>query len=133
MQMVWPMFGQFLVSATAEGLLRIDYPSFYFKGGSVTYAEVEDGLFRKIDSGEQGRIGEFLVDYLQFHTDGSGRGYALASNIQNHSFVLTKVPGWKTEDGFKALMLTALAGMAIIALAVSSSARESSHRKYSTG
>ena len=117
MQLVWPMFGQFLVSATPEGLLRIDYPGFYFKGGSVTYAEVEDGLFRKIDSGQEGRIGDFLVDYLRFHTDGSGRGSALASNIQNHSFVLTRVPAWKTEDGFKALMLTALAGMAIIALA----------------
>ncbi|MCY3729798.1 MAG: hypothetical protein OXF98_00520, partial [Rhodospirillaceae bacterium] len=34
MQLVWPMFGQFLVAATPEGLLRIDYPAFYFKGGS---------------------------------------------------------------------------------------------------
>ena len=117
MQLVWPMFGQFLVAATPEGLLRIDYPAFYFKGGSVTYAEVEDGLFRKIDSGGAQGIGEFLVDYLRFHTDGTGRGVAIATNIQNHSFVLTRVPAWKTEDGFRALMLAALGGMAIVVLA----------------
>ena len=117
MQLVWPMFGQFLVTATPEGLLRIDYPSFYFKGGSVTYAEVEDGLFRKIDSGREGRIGEFLVDYLRLHTDGSGRGTAIATNVQNHSFVLTRVPAWKAENAFKALLLAALGGMAIIVLA----------------
>ena len=117
MQLVWPMFGQFLVSATAEGLLRIDYPGFYFKGGSVTYAEVEDGLFRKVDSGGEQGIGEFLVDYLRFFTAGPGRASALATNVQNHSFVLTRIPAWKTEDVFRALMLTALAGMAIIALA----------------
>ena len=117
MQLVWPMFGQFLVAATADGLLRIDYPSFYFKGGSVTYAEVEDGLFRKIDSGREGRIGGFLVDYLRFHTDGSGRGTAIATNVQNHSFVLTRVPAWKAENAFKALLLAALGGMAIVVLA----------------
>ena len=117
MQLVWPMFGQFLVTATPEGLLRIDYPSFYFKGGSVTYAEVEDGLFRKIDSGGEGRIGGFLVDYLRLHTDASGRGTAIATNVQNHSFVLTRVPAWKAENAFKALLLAALGGMAIIVLA----------------
>ena len=117
MQLVWPMFGQFLVAATPEGLLRIDYPAFYFKGGSVTYAEVEDGLFRKVDNGGEQGIGEFLVDYVRFFTDGPGRASALATNVQNHSFVLTRIPAWKTEDVFRALMLTALAGMAIIALA----------------
>ena len=117
MQLVWPMFGQFLVAATPEGLLQIDYPAFYFKGGSVTYAEVEDGLFRKVDSGAEQGIGEFLVDYVRFFTAGPGRASALATNVQNHSFVLTRIPAWKTEDVFRALMLTALAGMAIIALA----------------
>ena len=117
MQLVWPMFGQFLVTATPGGLLRIDYPAFYFKGGSVTYAKVEDGLFRKIDGGRELGIGEFLIDYLRFHTDGSGRGLAIATNVQNHSFVLTRVPAWKSENAFKALMLSALGGMAIIAVA----------------
>ena len=114
MQLVWPMFGQYKVTATEGGLLSIDFPGYYFKGGSAKYAQVDGSLFRKVDSGEPNRIGDLLVDYLIFESDESGNGVAFMSNIQNHSFVMTRVPAWKAEANFQNLLKFAGIGMAAV-------------------
>ncbi len=104
MQMVFPLFGQYKATATEDGLLHIAYPSYYFKGGDVTYAQVDEKLFRKVDSGDPSRIGGYLVDYLVFHPSDDGGVYGFSSNIQNHSFLMTKVPWWKGKENFTAIL-----------------------------
>lgn len=104
MAFVWPLFGQFEVFAEDGGTLRIEFPSFYFKGGVARYVQTDEkNLFRKIDSGEPDRIGDLLVDYLLFSTDEDGQGTAIASNLQNHSFVLTRIPAWYNTANFAKL------------------------------
>ncbi len=117
MQMVFPLFGQYKVTATEDGLLYMAYPSYYFKGGDVSYAQVDERLFRKVDSGDSSRIGGYLVDYLVFHPDDGGGVYGFSSSIQNHSFLMTKVPWWKGKENFTALLsFTRYGLMAILGL-----------------
>jgi CubicO group peptidase (beta-lactamase class C family) len=115
MQLVWPLFGQFRVTAK-DGLLHIDYPGFYFKGGSATYAKVDDELFRKVDSGEPNRIGGLLVDYAVFKKDANGKPSAYLSSLQNHSFVLVDIPWYMYMSHFKPLLAFAGGGMGLFSL-----------------
>jgi CubicO group peptidase (beta-lactamase class C family) len=122
MQLVFPLFGQYKVSATKDGLLDFEYPSYYYKGGNAIYTQVEENLFRKVDNGEPNRIGSHLVDYLVFETGENGEGLAFKSNIQNHPFVMTRVPAWKKKENFQFLMsfsqngLMAIVGISLLSL-----------------
>ncbi|BBE33299.1 serine hydrolase [Sphingosinicella microcystinivorans] len=116
MQLVWPLFGQYEVSVTPDGLVKIDFPSFFFGGGPAIYAPQGDGVFRKVGEGKPGQIGELLTDSLVIVTDESGRGRAIKANLQNHSFILTRIPDWKSGDNFKLLLGFAGIGMAATAV-----------------
>lgn len=114
MQLVFPLFGQITVSATDDGLLRIKFPAYFFKGGEVTYAQVSENLFRKVDHGEPGGIGDLLVDYLVFDTGASGTGKAFRSSIQNHSFVMVRVAPWREMKNFQVLLGVSRYGLMVI-------------------
>lgn len=116
-QLIWPLFGQFEVYADPDGLLRVEFPSFYFKGSTVRFVKVGDDLFRKVEPGEPGRIGDLLVDYLVFKRDDNGQPKAFASSIQNHSFTMTRVAAWAKSSNFKLLLSFARYGMVVIIIA----------------
>lgn len=113
MSLVWPIFGRFKIFADPDGLLRIEYPSYYFRGGTVRYVEVEPDLFRMVEPGVANSIGPTLVDYLAVKRDKSGSIVGVASTIQNHTFVLWRLPWFKSSE-----MVEAALGLAGLALAL---------------